>query len=1217
MKLSRLFKFSAVLVLLFCFAAVPAHADFSETQTIVFQRDGFVLNSPLIVSEKEFNVAILKVPADLKKLEVNFNPRDPLGWEPVEMHDDGFGIRPLLFTRPTRAFLLRSFSYDLSQTFTVEADLSFEQATVAAIPSEVVASEVAMAKGVPIITRKAWGADESIRYWNPDTSDANGNGDKDKPASVTLDPCEGVAKDPTLGVTKVVDKSPTGELLIWPIAYMKKVQKLIVHHTDSDLKDLNGDLVMDGRDYSAMVRAIYRYHAITRGWGDIGYNYIIDPLGNIYEGRAGGDGAIGAHALCHNNGAIGISVIGNYENIPVPEPAVDSLINLLALKAQEFNIDPQGESVFHGESIPNILGHRDVRPTACPGKNLYGLLPLIRGRASLISRFSNFSDQPSQVNVLDYNAEPVSALDKITLLPNERRHVTVQFKNTGKQAWDSNTWLHVALNNNKDARVVPIIADKPFVAADMREVSVPPGSLGTFELDLEGGYNGGFFSFEIAPVANSRFKISRGAMHLAFGVESPRYDYEVVTNNLPKDILYQGQKRLGSIDLKNTGNTVWTNYGENPITLGTTAPQDRKSILVGKNPTRLGYLSQSEVRPGETGHFIVELEAPEDKEGKVTERFTPVIEGIKWLQDKGLNFEVTLKKPRHLAVITQKDDLSVMTPGEMRKVLITYKNMGDLPWTYDDMHVDFESKGLKVFKNQLAPLEDVAPGKSVTFDFWIQALYEGGTHSLALNSKYRKTPILGGNVKFNIDVQSPVLRATLVEQKQQDVITLRPGQEYEITLKYKNIGNVVWRNKGPNAVYIAPTDPKDRLSKMYNPKSWPNKYRAAVLKDMLVNPGETGTFVFKIRPTVRGTFRENFALVMENVDWLESSTAKFNIKVAGIPLKSSSSAIDALGDAKLNRDRASIITKAVTPAPAAPSPALVDAVQRTASSSDIRVKLSFNGDRTDVSYPEAYKVFDGAGRLLFNVGGTQKVVLERSGNEISVTFGGVKKSHAVIRIQASKADSVFTISAMEKRPAWNTSLNDNKFRGTLEVQVVNDKTTYIDELNLEDYLKGVAEVPNTEPFEKQKVLAVLARTYASFYMQEENRKFPGLPYDASDDPDVFQKYLGYGYEVRSPNFVGAVVVTSNEVVTYQGKLVKTPYFTQSDGRTRSAEEVWGWKNSPWLKSVDDPYCAGLEKKGHGVGLSGFGATKMAEAGKLYDEIIKYYYTGVAIEDKKL
>jgi stage II sporulation protein D len=83
---------------------------------------------------------------------------------------------------------------------------------------------------------------------------------------------------------------------------------------------------------------------------------------------------------------------------------------------------------------------------------------------------------------------------------------------------------------------------------------------------------------------------------------------------------------------------------------------------------------------------------------------------------------------------------------------------------------------------------------------------------------------------------------------------------------------------------------------------------------------------------------------------------------------------------------------------------------------------------------------------------------------------------------------------------------------------------------------------------------------------------------------------------------------------YNDKLVKTPYFNATDGTyTKSAEEVWGWTNTPYLVSVPDNLCKSTEFKGHGVGLSGCGATEASKLGKTYKEILKYYYTGIEIK----
>jgi len=183
-----------------------------------------------------------------------------------------------------------------------------------------------------VIERSEWGADESLRYWTPEREEQwIKNGGSEKTYS---DPCAefDFQYKSELGLSHVEEYSPAGDTLTWPLQYMLRIRKIVIHHTDSEIRDINGDSKMDNRDYKAIVRAIYHYHAITRGWGDIGYNYLIDPLGNVYEGRYGGDKVIGAHVLCHNNGSMGIAVIGNYSEKDVPEPALNALISLIAKK---------------------------------------------------------------------------------------------------------------------------------------------------------------------------------------------------------------------------------------------------------------------------------------------------------------------------------------------------------------------------------------------------------------------------------------------------------------------------------------------------------------------------------------------------------------------------------------------------------------------------------------------------------------------------------------------------------------------------------------------------------------------------------------------------------------------------------------------------------------------------------------------------------------------
>ncbi|MBI4318629.1 MAG: N-acetylmuramoyl-L-alanine amidase [Chloroflexi bacterium] len=155
----------------------------------------------------------------------------------------------------------------------------------------------------------------------------------------------------------------------WPPEY-RPVTNIIVHHTDTS----NG-----ATNWAAEVRAIWYYHAISNGWGDIGYNFLIDPGGNVYEGRAGGDDVVGGHALRYNNGTLGVALLGDFTPVSPSSSAQNSLVGLLSWKAEQRGIDPTAMSTYLVDRwVPSILGHRDVLGTSCPGSYLYSLLPQLR-----------------------------------------------------------------------------------------------------------------------------------------------------------------------------------------------------------------------------------------------------------------------------------------------------------------------------------------------------------------------------------------------------------------------------------------------------------------------------------------------------------------------------------------------------------------------------------------------------------------------------------------------------------------------------------------------------------------------------------------------------------------------------------------------------------------------------------------------------------------------
>jgi len=172
-------------------------------------------------------------------------------------------------------------------------------------------------------------------------------------------------------------------LAFWPPGYSKEIKKIVVHHTVS---------ANASDDYPAIVRSIFLYHAVTRAWGDIGYNFLIDGDGNIYEGRKGGGGVTGAHVLGHNYDSVGIGMIGSFTNTVPTADAILSLKKLVAEKSALHNIDLEWGTTF--------WGHRDFSATQCPGESLYARLPLTVN-STITYRQNNYADLEATVAATD------------------------------------------------------------------------------------------------------------------------------------------------------------------------------------------------------------------------------------------------------------------------------------------------------------------------------------------------------------------------------------------------------------------------------------------------------------------------------------------------------------------------------------------------------------------------------------------------------------------------------------------------------------------------------------------------------------------------------------------------------------------------------------------------------------------------------------------------
>lgn len=151
-----------------------------------------------------------------------------------------------------------------------------------------------------------------------------------------------------------------------------------VHHT------------VNANDYTqaqvpALLRGIYAYHTKAKGWSDIGYNFIVDRFGRIWEGRYGGVDrpVVGAHTLGYNEYSFAMSALGNFDKARPSAAMLDAYGRLFAWKLSLHGVSAASSQQWVGKrTFAAINGHRDAGRTACPGKYLYAQLPQIKTLAA-------------------------------------------------------------------------------------------------------------------------------------------------------------------------------------------------------------------------------------------------------------------------------------------------------------------------------------------------------------------------------------------------------------------------------------------------------------------------------------------------------------------------------------------------------------------------------------------------------------------------------------------------------------------------------------------------------------------------------------------------------------------------------------------------------------------------------------------------------------------
>lgn len=212
------------------------------------------------------------------------------------------------------------------------------------------------------------------------------------PATVpVVAPAATTANGLPVAVTTRAEWGANASYMSWDPEYAR-AGHVVVHHTA-------GTNSYSAGQSASIVRGIYYYHAVVLDWGDIGYNFLVDKFGTVFEGRSGsvaapaGRMSIGAHARGVNTGTMGISMMGDYSTVSPSDAQLSSVGKMAGWFLKRAGIsDVTGWAGLHvwtteryqaGSTIsmPRILGHRDVGYTTCPGNVGYSKLGTIRAIA--------------------------------------------------------------------------------------------------------------------------------------------------------------------------------------------------------------------------------------------------------------------------------------------------------------------------------------------------------------------------------------------------------------------------------------------------------------------------------------------------------------------------------------------------------------------------------------------------------------------------------------------------------------------------------------------------------------------------------------------------------------------------------------------------------------------------------------------------------------------
>lgn len=592
----------------------------------------------------------------------------------------------------------------------------------------------------------------------------------------------------------------------WTPEYYELI-RTFVHHTAT----------ANDADPATTIRAIWHFHANSNDWGDIGYNYLVDKFGNIYQGRyfdhayadAMRQDVRAGHTLNNNQSTTGVAALGDFTSTTPSDAMINSIANIIAYKMAKYNINPAGD----GPAGIAVAGHRDALSTSCPGQMLYDRLPQIRARAASLyvpyNSLERFDYRWHRQGLLK-NGQQVSGQ---SFEPGDDLTMYVDIENRGYDTWSNTGSNPVRLGTSApydrssrfatDGWIGPNRAasftHKLVTNPDGSETLVPTstiqrGEIGRFTIPLKVPYLPDTTQreyFNLVMEGQTWFLRDVGifepiainnAMYNWQFIEQRAYTDATKATALDINTIPPGARFYTTLVGKNIGNRTWQTTGLGALRVGTNRPDDRTSQFC--DPSWPGCNRPatllSSVAPGSTATFEFWVQAGSPAE---TQQF--------------------------------KEHLNLVADG--------------FTWLNDDYGV------------------------------------------------YWPFTVIGTNYDWGIVSQQLYTDAT--KQTTTDA-NLQPNEQVFAEVKVRNKTTYTWTNSGATPMRLGANNPQDRNSAFCDP-AWLGCNRPVALKEASVAPNEIATFEFWLRaPSAPGTYQEGFRVVRENHFWLRELNLQFNLTVS-------------------------------------------------------------------------------------------------------------------------------------------------------------------------------------------------------------------------------------------------------------------------------------------------------------------------------------------------